>query len=50
MYPGDLLAGIYELLGIDPASSLSHPEGFEVPLTPSAQDGAKTGGRLAEIL
>jgi hypothetical protein len=50
VYPCDLLAGIYELLGIDPAANLSHPEGYNVPLTPTAQDGAQSGGRLTEIV
>jgi hypothetical protein len=50
VYPGDLLAALYELMGIDLATSLSHPEGYGVPLVPSAADGAKSGGRLTEIL
>ena len=50
VYPCDLLASIYELLGIDPASSLTHPDGYAVPLTPTAQDGAQVGGRLKEIM
>jgi hypothetical protein len=50
VYPGDLIAAIYELLGINPATPLADPEGSQVPLTASAKDGAQTGGRLAEIL
>jgi len=50
VYPWDLIAGMYELLGIDPSSELRHPLGFMVPLIPSAKDGYDIGGRLDEIL
>ncbi len=50
VYPWDLIAGMYELLGIDPAAKLTHPQGLSVRVTPSAKDGYKTGGRLKEIM
>ena len=50
VYPGDLMASIYELMGIDAGTKLPHPEGYGVPLTPSPEDGAKVGGRLKEIM
>ena len=50
VYPVDLIASMYELLGIDPAAKLPHPLGFDVHVTPTAADGAKMGGRLKEIM
>ncbi len=50
VYPHDVIASIYELLGIDPDATLPHPQGKEVRLTPAAGDGVKTGGRLKEIM
>jgi len=49
VYPCDLLGTIYELLGIDPDGTLPHPQGKAVRVTPTAEEGYKTGGRLAEI-
>jgi hypothetical protein len=49
VYPCDLIASIYELLGIDPDGRLPHPQGLNVHVTPSSADGVKTGGRLKEI-
>ena len=50
VHPADLIASMYELLGIDPAATLPHPEGLIVRATPSAADGVKMGGRLKEIV
>jgi hypothetical protein len=50
VYPGDLIGSMYELLGIDPDSTLRHPQGHLVRLTPSADQGVRTGGRLREIM
>jgi hypothetical protein len=50
VYPADLIASIYTLLGIDPDARLPHPLGQEVRVTPTAADGAPTGGRLKEII
>jgi hypothetical protein len=46
VHPVDLIAGIYELLGIDPAARLPHPMGQELHVMPSSG----TDGRLKEIL
>ena len=50
VYPVDLIASMYELLGIDPDAKLPHPQGLTVRITPSAADGVETGGRLKEIM
>jgi len=50
VYPVDLIASMYELLGIDPEGKLPHPGGLDIGVTPSAADGAKIGGRLKEIM
>jgi len=50
VYPGDLLGSMYELLGIDPEGKLPHPQGLQVRLTPDAEEGEETGGRLKEIM
>jgi len=51
VYPRDLIAAFYELLGIDPAAKLPHPQGVDVRAAPSpGDDGGPTGGRLDEIL
>jgi hypothetical protein len=50
VYPGDVIASMYELLGIDPDAKLPHPQGLAVRATPSAADGMPTGGRLKEIM
>jgi len=50
VYPCDLIASMYELLGIDTEAKLPHPLGQEARVTPAAADGAKTGGRLKELV
>ena len=50
VYPWDLLASIYERLGIDPDGTLRHPQGMDVPLLASAAEGVESGGRLKEIV
>jgi hypothetical protein len=50
VYPVDVIAGIYELLGLDGEAKLPHPQGLDVRVLPGAADGVKTGGRLKEIL
>jgi hypothetical protein len=50
VYPGDLLGSMYELLGIDPAAKLPHPQGLQVRLTPDEKDEERSGGRLKEIM
>ena len=50
VYPCDLIAAMYELLGIGPDAKLPHPQGADVRANPAATPGVKTGGRLTEIL
>jgi len=50
VYPVDLIASMYELLGIDPDGKLPHPQGLTVRVTLSAAEGVETGGRLKEIM
>jgi hypothetical protein len=50
VYPVDLIASMYELLGIDPDGKLPHPQGLNVQVTPAASDDVKMGGRLREIM
>jgi hypothetical protein len=49
VYPADLIASIYELLGIDPDAKLPHPQGLDLRVMPAGGD-VKTGGRLKEIM
>jgi hypothetical protein len=50
VYPCDLIASMYELLGIDGSAKLPHPQGLDVRVTPTAAEGVKMGGRLKEIM
>ena len=50
VYPCDLIASMYELLGIDPSAKLPHPQGLNISAVPSAGDGVTMGGRLKEIV
>jgi hypothetical protein len=50
VYPCDLIASMYELLGIDPQAKLPHPQGASISAVPSAGDGVTMGGRLKEIV
>jgi len=50
VYPVDLIASMYELLGLDPAGKLPHPMGLAARVTPTAADGVTVGGRLKEIM
>jgi hypothetical protein len=50
VYPADLLGSIYELLGIDLAARLPHPQGLAVSVAPAAAEGVKMAGRLKEIM
>ena len=45
VHPADLIAGMYELLGIDPDGPLPNPRGLDVKVMPS-----ESGGRLKEIM
>jgi hypothetical protein len=50
VYPVDLIGSMYELLGIDTAAKLPHPQGQLVKVLPSAEEGGLSGGRLKEIM
>jgi hypothetical protein len=50
VYPVDLIASMYELLGIDPDGKLPHPMGLPARVTATAADGVSMGGRLKEIM
>ncbi len=50
VYPWDLIASMYELLGIPSDATLPHPEGKVVRATPSAAEGYESGGILREIM
>lgn len=50
VYPRDLIASMYELLGIDPDGPLPNPLGLDLKVLPWDEAGAETGGRLTELL
>jgi uncharacterized protein (DUF1501 family) len=50
IYPVDLLGSIYALGGIDASAKLPHPMGAEAHVLPSAEEKAKSGGLLKEIM
>lgn len=50
VYPCDLIASMYEKLGIDPTARLPHPQGLTIHATPSKAEGLESGGRLTEIM
>ena len=50
VYPCDMIGSIYQQLGIDPDGTLPHPQGETVYVTPRAEEGYKTAGRLTEIM
>jgi uncharacterized protein (DUF1501 family) len=50
VYPADLLASLYELMGIDRDAKLPHPQGSDVRVMPSSDVALKSGGILKEIM
>jgi hypothetical protein len=50
VYPADLIATMYDLLGIDPEAKLPHPMGQAARVLPTPADGVSTGNRLKEIV
>jgi len=50
VHPRELIASIYELLGIDPDALMPNPRGLKVPVLPPPPDGVKGKGRLSEIM
>jgi hypothetical protein len=49
VYPVDLIASMYELLGIDGNAKLPNPQGLDLRVLPNVT-GVKTGGKLKEIM
>jgi len=50
VYPWDLSASMYELLGIDPHGRLPHPRGCVAYVTPLKSGEVPSGGLLREIM
>jgi uncharacterized protein (DUF1501 family) len=50
VYPWDLIGSMYEQLGIDTTAQLPHPQGLDVRVCPTEDDGVTIGGRLREIM
>jgi hypothetical protein len=50
VYPWDLAASIYKLLGIDPKGKLPHPQGCVAYVSPIAGGNVQSGGLLTEIM
>jgi uncharacterized protein (DUF1501 family) len=50
VYPCDLIASIYQLLGISSDARLPHPQGLDVRVIPGAGENVKRGGVLKEIM
>ena len=50
VYPLDLIGSMYQLMGIDPDGPLPNPRGMEVSVLPTTKEGARSGGRLTDIM
>jgi hypothetical protein len=50
VYPCDLLGSILTLMGIDPKTTIPHPQGFAVPVVPPSWPDSKSAGLLTEIM
>lgn len=48
--PNDVIASMYELLGIDPEAKLPHPQGLDARALPPAVEGTASARRLKEIM
>lgn len=49
VYPADLIATMYQLVGIDPGAGLPHPMNEFIRAIPGPDEGMKMGGLLKEI-
>jgi hypothetical protein len=49
VYPTDMIATMYDLMGIEATAKLPHPEGLDIKAIPTAEEGLKSAGRLTEI-
>lgn len=50
VHPSELVASMYQLMGIDPDARLPHPEGRDVRAVPAAVDGVRDARKLAQIM
>ena len=50
IYPWDMTASIYQLLGIDPNAKLPHPQGKDLRVVAGKDQGYVSGGLLKEIM
>lgn len=50
VYPCDLIATIYTLLGIDPKGTIKHPTAGDIPLLPSYGNADTSAGMLTELI
>jgi hypothetical protein len=50
VYPEDVIASIYEQLGLDQTAKLPNPDGLDIRLAPTASDAARSITRLTEIM
>jgi uncharacterized protein (DUF1501 family) len=50
VYPCDLIASMYELLGIDPEGTMPNPQGPPVRVIPAVAADTGSGGKLTEIM
>lgn len=50
VYPADLLASLYDMMGIDRNAKLPHPQGLDVRVMAAADTSLKTGGILKELM
>jgi uncharacterized protein (DUF1501 family) len=48
--PADVVAGIFEQLGLDLETKLPNPDGLDIRLVGNQAAAGRTGGRLTEIL
>ncbi|MBX7256678.1 MAG: DUF1501 domain-containing protein [Candidatus Hydrogenedentes bacterium] len=49
VYPHDLIRTMYKLMGIDPDSPLTNPQGLDTLVMPAKMEGMEGGGWLREI-
>lgn len=50
VYPADLWASVYTLMGIDPEDTVSHPVLGDIPILPSYLKQGQSNGMLKEIM
>jgi hypothetical protein len=50
IWPRDVIASIYELMGIDCQAKLPHPQGLDIRVMERSGEDVESGGRLSEIM